>query len=134
MDAHVVKQDRWGDVIDRPALDLVEIRWHDTTRELTADGFRSWMADFADIVEQTGRARILTDATRFLMPREHMDGEWRDANVVPRYNAAGVRRFAFLFPSDLPGVGADPEVEGPAAYPTGYFDRREDALAWLADG
>jgi hypothetical protein len=59
------------------------------------------------------------------------NSEWRDANIVPRYNAAGVKRFAFLFPEGMPAIGAPPAVEPPAAYPTGYFGTREDALFWL---
>jgi hypothetical protein len=61
-----------------------------------------------------------------------MDGGWRDANIIPRYNAAGVRRFAFVMPAGMPAIGAAPAPEGPGDFPTGYFGRREDAIAWLA--
>lgn len=67
------------------------------------------------------------------MPMEQMDGEWRDANIIPRYNAAGVQRFAFLMPDGMPAIGAPPVHEGPAEYPTAYFGTRRDAFAWLTD-
>jgi hypothetical protein len=35
-------------------------------------------------------------------------------------------------PAGMPAVGAPPAPEGPAALPTGYFDSRPAALAWLA--
>jgi hypothetical protein len=60
-----------------------------------------------------------------------MDGDWRDANIIPRYNKAGVRRFAFLMPEGMPAIGTPPAVEGPADFPTAYFGSRADALAWF---
>lgn len=131
MGSRIVREDRWGEVIDRPDADVIEIRWYDTTRDLDRDTFNAWLDSFAGAVESSGRSTILTDATSFLMPRDQMDGAWRDANITPRYDAAGIRRFAFLLPDGSPPVGAAPQREGAATFPTGYFDRREDALAWL---
>src|SRR5260370_41648699 len=60
-----------------------------------------------------------------------MDGPWRDANIIPRYNAAGVRKFAFHMPEGMPMIGQPPENEVPGRFPTGYFGKRQEALAWL---
>ena len=60
-----------------------------------------------------------------------MDANWRDANIIPRYNAAGVTKFAFLMPEGMPAIGAPPAPEGPAEFPTAYFGRRADAVEWL---
>ncbi len=133
MTSTIVYEDDFGEVIDRPDLDLIEIRWFDTTADLDAGGFQRWLSSFADAVERCGRSTVLTDATAFVMDMGHMSGEWRDANIIPRYNAAGVRKFAFLMPSGMPAIGADPVIEGPATYPTAYFGARCAALAWLAD-
>lgn len=133
MASTIVWEDIWGEVIDREQADVIEIRWYDTTREFDRDSFNSWLAGFAGAVEAAGRSRILTDATSFTMAMEHMDGEWRDANIIPRYNAAGVKKFAFLMPQGMPAIGAEPTIEGPADYPTAYFGTRRDALAWLAE-
>lgn len=132
MGSQIVREDQWGEVIDRPDADLIEIRWFDTTSGLDRETFNAWLAEFAAAVEESGRSGILTDATSFHMAMEHMDGEWRDSNIIPRYNAAGVRKFAFLMPSGMPAIGAPPAVEGPAEYPTAYFATRAEALAWLA--
>lgn len=129
--ADVVYEDRWGDVLDRPSGDLVEVRWFDTTEELTTEQFNNWLATFAGCVEKCGRSGILIDSTSFRMSPAKMDGPWRDANIIPRYNAAGVARFAFLMPEGMPLIGAPPAKEGPARFPTGYFGRRQDALDWL---
>ena len=61
-----------------------------------------------------------------------MDGDWRDANIIPRYNAAGVKKFAFLMPAGMPAIGAPPAPEGPGEFPTAYFGTRAEARAWLS--
>jgi hypothetical protein len=66
------------------------------------------------------------------MDHAKMDEPWRQANVVPRYNAAGVKKFAFQMPEGMPLIGSEPQVYGIDAYLTGYFARRQDALDWLA--
>lgn len=132
MGSQIVWEDKWGEVIDRPDLDLIEIRWYDTTRDLDGKVFNDWLAAFAGLVERARRSGVLTDSTAFLMPMERMDSAWRDENIIPRYNAAGVKKFAFLMPEGMPAIGAPPAREGRADFPTGYFATRASALAWLA--
>jgi hypothetical protein len=132
MSGSIAYDDVYGSVIDYPGRDLLEIRWYDATSELDRDGFNRWLQAFTGVVEQHRRAGILVDATQFRMPPEHMDTVWRDEHIVPRYNSAGVRKFAFLMPAQMPAVGSPPAPEGPAAYPTAYFARRREAIAWLA--
>ncbi|MGI9607867.1 MAG: hypothetical protein ACR2P0_17195 [Acidimicrobiales bacterium] len=132
MTSTIVYEDEFGEVIDRPDLDLIEIRWFDTTTALDAPTFHTWLTHFADAVEQAGRRRVLTDSTSFGMDMAHMDGDWRDQNIIPRYNSAGVQKFAFHLPAGAPPIGAPPTHEGPSHYPTAYFGARSDALAWLS--
>ena len=89
-----VYEDRWGEVFDRPSRDLIELRWFDTTAEMSAQEFQAWLTKFADCVERCRRTGVLVDSTAFRMSPTMMDGPWRDANIIPRYNAAGVRRLA----------------------------------------
>ncbi len=131
MASSILYEDHWGEVIDRPDHDLLEIRWFDTTAGMTRDQFDEWLAGFAGAVEQAGRSRALVDGRSFLMDPANNDMEWRDANIVPRYNAAGLGKFAFVMPAGMPLIGSDPAAEGPADYATGYFGTREDALGWL---
>jgi len=132
MGSQIIWEDTWGEVIDRPDADLIEIRWFDTTRDFDGETFNEWLARFAGEVERCGRSSILTDAIVFGMAMEHMDGVWRDENIIPRYDASGVTRFAFLMPEGMPAIGAAPAPEGPASFPTAYFGTRQAALAWLA--
>jgi hypothetical protein len=127
-----VYEDRWGEVFDRPSADLIELRWFDTTAEMSAREFQGWLEKFAECVERCGRSRVLVDSMAFRMSPTNMDGPWRDANIIPRYNAAAVRKFAFHMPEGMPMIGEPPANEAPGRFPTGYFGRRQDALDWLA--
>ena len=128
----IVYEDEQGSMIDYPDDDYVEIRWYDASSNFTTDTFNRWLEGFAGRVEQSKRSGILVDAVQFGMAMEHMDGDWRDANIIPRYNAAGVKKFAFLMPAGMPAIGAPATPEGPAEFPTAYFGTRADARAWLA--
>ena len=132
-DAQIIYSDRWGDVVDRPTEDLVEIRWFDTTAEMDGDAFNAFLARYAEQVEACRRGAGFVDAVQFRMDMARMDMGWRDAHIIPRYNAAGMRRFAFHMAPGMPMIGAAPAKEGPAAFPTGYFGTRADALAWLRE-
>ena len=124
--------DDWGEVIDRPEHDTIEIRWFDSTSEMSGGEFNDWLSRFATEVERAGRSGVLVDGLAFAMPMDRMDPAWRDANIIPRYNAAGVKRFAFLMPAGMPAIGAPPAVEDPATYATAYFGTRRSAMEWLA--
>jgi uncharacterized protein YodC (DUF2158 family) len=131
-----VYEDRFGGVIDHADAGYVEVRWYDATEAMSKQQFEDWLAGFAGAVEHLRRAGVLIDGTSFLMDPGNNDMEWRDATIVPRYNGAGVKKFAFHMPAGMPAIGTPPSREGPADYPTAYFGRRQDALDWLtsADG
>ena len=129
--AEIVHDDTWGQIIDYAGAGYIEIRWFDTTERMTGDEFNQWLTVFADRVEAARRAGALVDSIRFRMPLDRMNMGWRDANIIPRYNAAGVKRFAFLMPAGMPAIGRAPAREGPGQFPTGYFGSRRDALTWL---
>ena len=125
-------EDTWGSIVHRPGR-FVEIRWYDTTRDISGEQFKDFLVRFADLVEEHRCSAALVDATSFLMDPSRMDLGWRDVNIIPRYNAAGMKKFAFHMPEGMPAVGKPPGAEPPASYPTGYFGSRAEALAWLAD-
>lgn len=98
---------------------------------MDAASFNRWLGGFAHAVERAQWSGILVDAIHFGMRMDQMDADWRDEHIVPRYNAAGVKKFAFLMPPGMPAIGAPPAPDGPAAYPTAYFGTRRDARDWL---
>jgi hypothetical protein len=96
-------------------------------------GFMATLCLFTWEAEKARPSGLLIDALEF----RHRFGsgvmEWRDAHIIPRYGASGVRRFAFLMPPGFPDVGKE-AFEGPAVFPTRWFASREDAFGWLSQG
>src|SRR6266567_4425072 len=117
---------------------------HEVTEELYRDGSGiishhpedailelEWLEGSA---QERRTPNMLVDVTRFgHSPGEHV-GPWRDDHIIPRYNAAGVKRFAFLVPTGAPGTveaGSQPEKEPPGDFPTGYFEDRQHIMEWF---
>ena len=131
MNPTVVYEDDYGSMIDYPDNDYLEVRWYDGSSVLTTETFSQRQAVIADVVEQCGRSGMLVDTLQLVMDPGEIDDDWRDANVTPRFNAAGVRKLALLVPAAVPLVGAAPMHQGPAEYPTAFFASRTDARSWL---
>ena len=121
-------RNEWGVILQDS--ELVELRWLPSTASMSDGGFMATLCLFAWEAEKARPRGLLIDALEF----HHRFGEgvmaWRDAHIIPRYGAAGVRRFAFLVPAQFPGVGKE-EQEAPAVFPTRWFADRAEALAWL---
>lgn len=81
---------------------VIGIDWKAATSSMTDAEFKKELTLFADHVEAKEAHGILVDVARF----RHKPGpdieEWRVKNISGRYYAAGVRRFAFLFPETAP--------------------------------
>jgi hypothetical protein len=118
----------WGVIVDH--TDVLELRWLPSTSTMTDGGFMATLCLFASEAEKARPHGLFIDATQF----HHAFGPgvmaWRDAHIIPRYGAAGVRKFAFLMPASFPEVGRE-AVEGPAIFPTKWFVDRQVALTWL---
>jgi hypothetical protein len=129
--AKEVVENEWGVIVQHDGI--LELRWLPTTAEMTDGGFMATLCLFAWEAEEARPAGLLIDAVEF----RHRFGDgvmpWRDAHIIPRYGAAGVRRFAFLMPAGFKDAGKE-EFEGPAVFPTKWFVNREDAVAWLSAG
>ena len=118
----------WGVIVDHK--DLLELRWLPSTSSMTDGGFMATLCLFVWEAEKARPRGLLLDATEF----KHTFGAdlmgWRDAQIIPRYGAAGVRKFAFLMPAGFPKSGSE-AIEGPAIFPTKWFVDRQQALDWL---
>jgi hypothetical protein len=121
-------QNEWGVIVDHK--DVLELRWLRTTSTMTDGGFMATLCLFAWEAEKARPKALFIDATEFTHAFGPGVMEWRDAHIIPRYGAAGVRKFAFLMPAGFPRAGAE-AVEGPAIFPTKWFIDRQEALAWL---
>ncbi|MGI9612725.1 MAG: hypothetical protein ACR2QO_07460 [Acidimicrobiales bacterium] len=131
MTAHLIHEDIYGSVIDYPDDGYLETRWYDGSSSFTSQSFNERCVLFADLVERSGRTKVLIDAVQFGMNAKDLDVEFRDTRVTPRLNAAGLEKIALIVPADFPPVGAPPAPEGPADFPTAFFASRSEAQGWL---
>lgn len=131
MQPHIIHEDTYGSLIDYPDDDYFEVRWYDASSAFTGDSFNDRLTVMADAIERCGRSGLLVDAVQFGMRAEDMDVTWRNANHIPRLNAAGVKKEALIVPAGFPPIGAPPAPEGPADYPSAFFATRAEARSWL---
>ncbi|MFJ9369684.1 hypothetical protein ACIRRA_35445 [Nocardia sp. NPDC101769] len=129
-----VARNPWGVILHHEDWRTLELRW--LPGELSDDDFKETLTLFAQMGDQHKPRYMIVDAADF----HHEFGPgvmgWRDRNIIPRYGAAGVTKFAFLVAPGVPGTveaGAQPGVEDSASFPTGWFSTRERAYRWLAE-
>jgi hypothetical protein len=127
-----VAVNEWSEILHHETDRLLELRW--LPGEMSDAAFQASLALLALEAEKARPSRVLIDATQF----HHRPGEgvmeWRNIAIIPRYGAAGVRRFALLAPPGFPNTveqGHAPEVDGPAVFPTAWFAERANAMVWL---
>jgi hypothetical protein len=105
----------WGTIVHDPGQDTLELVWLPTTASMGDGGFKATLALFAWQAEKLRPSFLLIDATQF----RHQFGpgvmQWRDDFIMPRYGAAGVRKFAFHVPTGFPNAmeaGGKEVIEG----------------------
>jgi hypothetical protein len=136
MTDNVVASDRWSQIIFYPEWKTLELKWLPSTRDATDGDLRKTMERFSAEAENRKPSSLIVDTSEFRHQWDDGMIEWRNENIIPGYNRAGVRKFAFITGPSYPGAtvekGAQPAPEGPANFPTGWFSTREGAHAWLA--
>lgn len=117
-------RDEFGVIIFHEDEEILELRWFEASAGMTDDDFMRSMERYAGYAQEHRTPFMLVDVTSF----RHSPGEdvakWRDENIIPTYNAAGVRKFAFLLPEDAPGTvesGSEPAPEPPGEFPHGLL-------------
>lgn len=108
--------------------EILELEWSDA--ELSDDDVKRMLERFGEHAKAHPGANLLVDVRRFRYAWGPAMDAWRDATVIPVYNEAGVRKFAFLVPEEAPT--RPPARMGPADFETGYFSSRAAAEAWFA--
>jgi hypothetical protein len=124
----------WGIISHHQQEGILELRWLPSTAEMTDDDFKATLELFAEQAERTGAPLLLIDAVEFHHRFDEGVMQWRDHQIIPRYNALGTKRFAFHVPEEFPDAmeaGGQPVIDGPATFPTAWFTHRQHALDWL---
>ena len=112
----------------------IGIDWKEATSSMTDEEFKAQLTLFAGQVEQKKAQGILVDINNF----RHRPGPdvqpWRIKNISNRYSAAGVERFAFLFPegAQIPPMMNQSSLD--ERFLTHAFTDRKAAVVWLSGG
>ena len=136
MPEQVVASDQWGQIIYYHDWNSLELRWLPSTANAADSDLKTTMEAFAQEAINRRPKTLIVDTTEFRHAWGDGMMQWRDAEIIPRYNQAGVAKFAFIANPNYPGstveAGAAPAPEGPATFPTGWFKTREAAYQWLS--
>jgi hypothetical protein len=132
----VVASDDWGQLVYYDDWNSLELRWLPSTASAADSNLRTTMELFAHEAVNRRPKTLIDDTTEFRHAWGDGFMQWRNAEIIPLYNQAGVAKFAFIASASFPGptveTGAAPAPEGPATFPTGWFKSREAAYQWLA--
>jgi hypothetical protein len=129
-------RDEFGVILHHEDQGLMELRWLEASARMTDDDFMRSMERYAALAQEQRTPFMLVDVRDFKHSPAEQVARWRDEHIIPRYNAAGVRRFAFLLPAGAPGTvesGSSPAPEPPGEFPTAYFADRQRVLDWFAE-
>jgi len=130
-----VARNAWGVMLHHADDGILELRWLPST--MTDNAFKATLALFATEAEKIRPWFLLIDATEFRHSFAPGVMEWRNDAIIPRYGAAGVKKFAFHMPAGIPNTmesGGKEVIDGPAIFPTAWFADRQNALNWLRAG
>jgi len=122
----------FGTIRHDPERNVLELDWFESTASMSDNDFKEWLERYAEFGEANRPSFLLIDGRQFRHRPGAAVASWREEHIIPRYNAAGVRKLAFPFPSEAIPEG-DPAPEGAAAFPTGYFATREQVNDWFGE-
>ena len=79
---------------------VIGIDWKEATAAMTDKDFRAELTLFVGYVEEKKARGILVDVSKFRHQMAADAQQWRVKNISTRHDAAGIKRFAFLFPKN----------------------------------
>ena len=109
---------------------LLRLTWLEGTAGMTDEDFWETLELFGDGAMHHQAARLLIDVRQFKHRPWKQLLAWRNQVAVARYNQAGAKRQAWVWPGDVPPVKPGGQGHG---YEERHFSTEEEALAWLAD-
>jgi hypothetical protein len=104
---------------------LVELTWLPGTQQMTDKDFKEVLCVFAESALQHRANLLIIDLRQFMSRPSAEVGAWRDEVIVPKYEKAGVKKLAWVWPGVPPA-----EMGTGAGYQQRYFGTRDDAINW----
>lgn len=108
---------------------LVRLTWLAGTAGMTDQDFKETLETFAESALQHKARGLLIDVREFKHRPSPEIAAWRDEVVVPKYNRAGVKKIAWVWPGNTPSNQPASEKE---KFENRYFGTEAEALAWVS--
>lgn len=107
---------------------LVRLTWLAGTQGMTDQDFKETLEVFAESAVQHRAERLVIDVREFKHRPSAEILAWRDDVTVGKYNQAGVRRVAWVWPGNTASNMPDSKKAG---YENRYCSTEAEALAWI---
>jgi len=108
---------------------LVRLKWLAGTAGMMDADFKETLEAFAETAIQHKAHRLLIDVSEFKHRPSPEVGAWRDEVIIPKYNKAGVKKIAWVWPMNTPSNGPTSPKD---KFENHYFATEAEALAWVA--
>ena len=108
---------------------LVRLKWLAGTAAMTDQDFKETLEVFADTAIQHGAKRLLIDVLEFNHRPSAEVQKFRDEVTVPKYNKAGLKRIAWVWPGN---ASSNAPANDKEKFENRFFDTEAEALAWVA--
>ena len=110
---------------------ILQLKWTEKTNEMTNADFKIVNSKYADLSIEHNTNALLVDVRDFKHKFGESLGDWRKAEIIPKYHQAGVSKFAFLHNDEFkqPPNNGDP-VNG-ENFISMHFNSKEESLDWL---
>jgi hypothetical protein len=106
---------------------LVRFTWLAGTAGLTDQDFKETLEAFAEGILQHNAQRLIIDMREFRYRPSSEVLAWRDDVIVSKYNRAGVKKVAWVWP----GVTGDTSTSKRDKFENHYCSTESEALAWV---
>ncbi len=113
---------------------LVRLIWKAATARMTDAEFRRGLEVCADMALDNDARALWVDLRHFAHAPSPDIGPWRDSEIIPRYNRAGVSKFVYLTAPDFAAPdGGAPEPRPGEDFATRFFASETDAIDWIRE-
>lgn len=106
---------------------LVRLTWQPGTASMTDQDFKETLEAFAESILQHSAQKLIVDMREFKHRPSPEVLAWRDDIIVNKYNRAGVKKVAWVWP----GMTGGPSTSKRDNFENHYCSTEVEAQAWL---